>query len=147
MTGLKLPALAAVVLTALTAAPALADSPTGNTAQALADVKFAPIGDLPIEMAVLWGNPQDGESAILLKFPPHFPGGMHKHSHSYHGVVVSGASRHWSNGQTEAEARLQEPGDYWYQEAGQVHQDSFPTNEETILFLQFEGPVDTIFVR
>ncbi|WP_268888878.1 hypothetical protein [Marimonas lutisalis] len=43
-------------------------------AKSLSDVGFAPIGDLPIEMAVLWGDPQNAESAILLKFAPHFPG-------------------------------------------------------------------------
>jgi len=61
--------------------------------------------------------------------------------------VVTGASKHWIEGETEAEATLQRPGDYWYQAGGQVPQDSFPTNEETILFLKFDGPMDTTFVQ
>ena len=83
----------------------------------------------------------------MLKYPPNFPGGMHIHSNAYHAVVVSGASKHWVEGETEADARLQQPGDYWYQTGGQVHQDSFPTDAETILFIQFDGPADTTFVE
>lgn len=147
MNALKTMGIAAVVATALTVAPARAENPTSYVSKALAEVEFTPVGDLPIEMAVLWGDPQNGESAILLKFPPNFPGGMHKHSHAYHGLVLKGGSRHWAEGESEADARLQTPGDYWYQKAGLVHRDSFPTDEETILFLQFEGPADTIFVK
>ena len=147
MNLLKTLGLTTGLATALAVAPGYADSPESFSAKALADAKFFPIGDLPIEMAVLWGDPQNGESAILLKFPPHFPGGMHKHTYAYHGLVLRGGSRHWAEGASEADAPLQTPGDYWYQQAGQVHQDSFPTDEETILFLQFEGPADTIFVE
>ena len=147
MTGLKNLALMATMLSALAALPAFADSSANNTAKALAGLEFAPIGVLPIEIAVLWGNPQEGESAIMLKFPPKFPGGMHTHTHGYHAIVVSGASKHWIEGETEADAPLQRPGDYWYQMGGQVHQDSFPTDEETILFLKFDGPLDTIFAE
>ncbi|MCU9840391.1 DUF4437 domain-containing protein [Ruegeria sp. WL0004] len=147
MTALKTLGLATTLIAALAVSPAFADSHSGNTAKALAGVEFVPIGDLPIELAVLWGNPQEGESAVLLKFPPNFPGGMHTHTYAYHAVVVSGASKHWTEGESEADARLQLPGDYWYQIGGQVHQDSFPTDAETILYLQFEGPMDTHFVE
>ena len=147
MTGLKNLALKATMLSALAALPAFADSPANNTAKALAGLEFAPIRDLPIEIAVLWGNPQEGESAVMLKFPPNFPGGMHTHTNGYHAIVVSGASKHWIEGENEADAPLQRPGDYWYQMGGQVHQDSFPTDEETVLFLKFDGPLDTIFAE
>ncbi len=147
MIPLKMLGMSTAVATALAVSSACAESPASYMAKSLSDVEFTPIGDLPIEMAVLWGDPQNGESAILLKFPPHFPGGMHKHSYAYHGLVLRGGSKHWAEGESEADARLQSPGDYWYQKAGLVHQDSFPTNEETILFLQFEGRADTIFVK
>jgi len=147
MTGVKILGLTATLIAALAFSSAFADNHTGNTAKPLAGLEFAPIGDLPIEIAVLWGNPQEGESAVMLKFPPNFPGGMHTHTNAYHGVVVSGASKHWVEGESEADTLLQQPGDYWYQTGGQVHQDSFPTDEETILFLQFDGPLDTIFVE
>ena len=147
MTGVKIFGLAATFISVLALSPAFADSHTGNTAKALIGLEFAPIGDLPIEIAVLWGNPQEGPSAVMLKFPPNFPDGMHTHTNAYHGVVISGASKHWVEGASEADAPLQVPGDYWYQVGGQVHQDSFPTDEETIIFLQLDGPLDTMFVE
>jgi quercetin dioxygenase-like cupin family protein len=147
MTKLKLVGLTATIVSAMAFSFAFADGHTGNTAKPLAGLEFAPLLDTPIEIAVLWGNPQEGESAVMLKFPPNFPGGMHSHANAYHAVVVSGASKHWVEGETEADALLQRPGDYWYQAGGQVHQDSFPTDAETILFLQFDGPIDTDFVE
>jgi quercetin dioxygenase-like cupin family protein len=135
-----------VFMATLAGSPTFADGHSGYLAKALAELDFFPIGDLPIQIAVLSGNPQEGPSAVMMKFPPNFPGGMHTHSHAYHAVVVSGASKHWGQNETEATSVLQMPGDYWYQEAGQVHQDSFPTDAETILYLQFEGPIDTMFV-
>lgn len=138
---------AAAVLASLASLPAFADGHGGYSAKAFADLEFFPIGNLPIQIAVLWGNPQEGPSAVMMKFPPNFPGGMHTHTYGYHAVVVSGASKHWGQDETEATAPLQMPGDYWYQEAGQVHQDSFPTDAETILYLQFDGPIDTKFVK
>jgi quercetin dioxygenase-like cupin family protein len=137
---------ATAFMAALAGSPAFADGHSGYSARALADLEFMPVGELPIEIAVLWGNPQEGESAFMLKYPPNFPGGMHVHSNAYHAVVVSGASKHWTEGETEADAVLQRPGDYWFQAGGQLHQDSFPTDEETILFIQFDGPADTTFV-
>ena len=134
-------------MAAVAFSPAHADGHGGYSPKALAQLEFMPIGDLPIQIAVLWGNPMEGPSAVMMKFPPNFPGGMHTHAYGYHAVVVRGASKHWSENETETAAALQMPGDYWYQEAGLVHQDSFPTDEETILYLQFEGPLDTVFVQ
>jgi hypothetical protein len=147
MIGLRKLRLTATIITTLAFSSAFADSDSGYKARALAELEFTPIGELPIQIAVLWGNPQEGDSAFMLKYPPNFPGGMHVHSDAYHAVVVSGASKHWVKGETEADALLQQPGDYWYQTGGQVHQDSFPTDTETILFIQFDGPADTTFVE
>ena len=147
MIKLKHFAISSIALAAITASSAIAESHTGLWSKALSELEFSPVGELPIQIAVLWGNPAKGESAVMLKFPPNFPGGMHTHTHGYHGLVVKGASKHWTKDETEKGAVLQRPGDYWYQAGGQVHQDSFPTDEETILFLQFEGPLDTHFVE
>lgn len=147
MKSIRKVATVTAILSVLTFSTAFAEDHTSSTAKALSELDFVRIGDLPIEIAVLWGNPQEGESAVMLKFPPNFPGGMHVHTYGYHAVIISGASKHWIAGETGAAATLQLPGDYWYQVGGQVHQDSFPTDEETILFLQFEGPMDTTFVE
>lgn len=135
-------ALPALFALCALAHPVVAGGEVGNAAVALDQADFQPYGDTPIEIAVLNGDPQTGPSAVLLKFPPRFPGAMHAHTHAYHAVVVSGASKHWVDGQTEADVPLQRPGDYWYQFGGQAHQDSFPTDEPTIIYVQFDGPLD-----
>ena len=56
------------------------------------------------------GNPQEGPSAVFMKFPPNFPGAMHSHSHGYRGLVVTGASMHYVQGESEAEVPLVTPG-------------------------------------
>ncbi|WDD98862.1 hypothetical protein [Thalassomonas actiniarum] len=79
---------------------------------------------------------------VVMKFPANFPGVMHTHTHGYHGMVVTGASKHYVAGESEAEVPLQNPGDYWYQPGGKLHNYSFPTDEPTVLFIQWEGPMD-----
>lgn len=138
--------LLAVVAAAVLIAP-IASAQDANVSRDLAELEFAPIGDLPIQIAVLWGNPQECPSAFMLKYPPGFPGGMHIHTNAYHAVVVSGAVKHWVKGDSEDEARLHVRGDYWYQQGGEWHQDSFPTDEETILFVKFDGISDTTFAE
>ena len=71
-----------------------------------------------------------------------YPGAMHSHSAGYHAIVIEGASKHWTENNDADSAPLQTPGDYWFQAGGQVHQDSFPSDEITTVFLRFEGPVD-----
>ncbi len=115
-----------------------------NAAVAVEQAEFKTLGIGPIQMAVLNGNPETGPSAVFLKFPPNFPGSMHSHTSGYHAIVVSGASKHWLEGQNESDVALQQPGDYWYQIGGQPHQDSFPTDEPTVIYVQFEGPMDVL---
>ena len=137
----------AAVAAALIASSVSAEDLPANTSKELSDLDFAPIEDLPIQIAVLWGDPQTGPSAFMLKYPPNFPGGMHIHTNAYHAVVVSGGVKHWRKGEAEADAPLHRPGDYWYQSGGEWHQDSFPTGEETILFIKFDGISDTTFAE
>ena len=105
-------------------------------------IVFSPLMDGPIQIAVLSGDLQTGPSSIMLRFPPKFPGVMHYHNASYHAVVISGVSKHWVKGEDEAAAPLQTKGDYWYQAGKQPHQDSFPSDQATTVFLRFEEPLD-----
>ena len=103
---------------------------------------FNPLLGGPAEIAVVSGNPETGPSFVGLRFPPKFPGVMHTHTSGYHAVVLSGTSKHWLEDQDGANAPLQTAGDYWYQPGNQIHQDSFPSDEVTTVFLSFEGPID-----
>ncbi|MES0808910.1 DUF4437 domain-containing protein [Roseibium sp. SCPC15] len=133
------------LLASAAALPAQAETPESSYRIALESAEFFQPEGAPFELAVLWGNPQKGPSAVFMKFPPNFPGAMHSHTHGYHGMVVTGASKHFIKGESEADVPLQTPGDYWYQPGGEHHNDSFPTDEPTILFIQWEGPMDVHF--
>lgn len=119
-----------------------AEEPSGHVAIPYQDAEFTPLMGGPAEIAILSGNPQTGPSSILLRFPPRYPGAMHSHSAGYHAIVIEGASKHWTENNDADSTPLQTPGDYWFQAGGQVHQDSFPSDEITTVFLRFEGPVD-----
>ena len=60
MTGLKILGLTATLITTLTFSSAFAGSHTGNTAKALTGLEFLPLGDLPIEIAVLGATHRKG---------------------------------------------------------------------------------------
>ena len=64
------------------------------------DAKFVPIDparpDGP-QLAVLWGDPEKGPSAMLLKFKKG-GGRLHIHTSDYHLVVLQGTMSHWVKG-------------------------------------------------
>ena len=128
--------------TTLTASASPAADLSGHVVVPYQSAKFMPLMGGPTEIAVLSGNPQTGPSSILLRFPPKYSGAMHSHTAGYHAIVIAGASKHWTKNSDAASAPLQTPGDYWFQAGDQVHQDSFPSDEITTVFLRFEGPVD-----
>lgn len=94
------------------------------------------------EMAVVWGDPEVGPSSVYLKIPANFPMAMHAHSSSYHAIVIQGTTKHWDKDESEEEARLLKPGDFFYQGAIRPHQDSYPSEQNVVVFLHFEGPID-----
>ncbi len=122
--------------------PALAQEVTTHYAIPFEQAEFQKIEGVPYELAVLWGNPMEGPSAVFMKFPPNFPGIMHTHTHGYHAVVVSGVNQHYMLGENEADSPLRTPGDYWYQPGEEPHADGFPGDASTVLFIQWEGPMD-----
>ena len=54
---------------------------------------------------------------------------MHKHSGDYHAVLIKGQSKHWGEGQTVADAKVVNPGGYWFQPGGQFHGDACLADE------------------
>lgn len=120
------------------------DDPVPMTIAPLASLDFQPIRDGSTEMAVVWGDPTSGPSSVYLKFPPNFPMGLHTHTSNYHAVVIQGTTKHWDVGESEADAALLKAGDYWFQGANRMHQDSYPSYEEVIVFIHFDGPIDFI---
>jgi quercetin dioxygenase-like cupin family protein len=74
-------------------------------------------------MAVLWGDPNTGPSAMLLEMKKG-AGPLHVHTADYHLVVIEGTMKHWGAGQNEADAKPLQPGSYWFQPGNVAHADS-----------------------
>jgi quercetin dioxygenase-like cupin family protein len=90
------------------------------------DAKFAPVVTRLPEgprMAVLWGDPNTGPSAMLLEMK-RGAGPMHTHTADYHLVVIEGTMKHWGAGEKESDAKPLGPGSYWFQPGGLAHADA-----------------------
>lgn len=68
-----------------------------------------------LEMFAVWGNPNEGASLILQKFPAGMGSGCHWHSAVYQGVVIQGKFTHAFNGEAPATGGT---GSVWSQPAG-----------------------------
>jgi quercetin dioxygenase-like cupin family protein len=108
------------------------------------DAKFVPSNpaqpDGP-QMAVLWGDPAKGPSAMLLKFKKG-SNPLHIHTSDYHLVLVQGSMKHWEEGEQEADVTELGPGGYWFQPGNQAHAGSCLT-DECIMFVKWEGKRDS----
>ena len=112
------------------------------------EAKFVPIDPSRpdgAQMAVLWGDPQTGPSSMLLKFG-RSSGRLHVHSSDYHLVTLEGTMKHWTRGQSEADAKPLAPGSFWFQPGNQAHADSC-LSEKCVMFVQWAGKRDTRLAR
>jgi quercetin dioxygenase-like cupin family protein len=121
-----------------------ADDQKQMVVTAFEDAKFAPVDPArpDTQMAVLWGDPAKGPSAMLLKFKKG-RGRLHFHTSDYHLVLLQGTMKHWAGGEQEADAKLLSPGSYWFQPGTQVHVDSC-LSDECLMFVKWEGKRDSI---
>ena len=96
-------------------------------------------------MFVVWGNPNEGASLILQKFPAGMDSGWHWHTAAYQGVVIQGKFTHTFEG---AAPQTGGPGSVWSQPARQVHDDKCEEGGDCIIAVYFHdkldfNPVDT----
>ena len=110
---------------------------------AFEDAPFAPFDpgrpDGP-GVAVLWGDPRIGRSAMFLRIDRGAIS-LHTHSSDYHLLVVQGLIKHWGANGSEADARPLGPGSYWFQAANEVHGDACVSDTCTA-FLVWHGKQD-----
>ena len=97
-----------------------------------------------LEMFAVWGNPNEGASLILQKFPAGMDSGWHWHTAAYHGVVIQGKFTHTFEG---AAPQTGGPGSVWSQPARQVHDDKCEEGCEGIIAVYFHGKLDFIPVK
>jgi quercetin dioxygenase-like cupin family protein len=110
---------------------------------AFEDAKFVAVvpgrPDSP-EIAVLWGDPAAGPSAMFIRVKKG-PLPMHTHSSDYHLLVVQGIVKHWSAEETEEDAKPLGPGSYWFQPGNEAHADSC-LSDECLAYLVWSGKQD-----
>src|ERR1700747_413222 len=92
-----------------------------------------------LEMFVVGGNPNEGASEIVQKFPAGWDSGWHWHTAAYEGVVVQGKWTHTFKG---AAPETGGPGSTYSQPARQVHDDKCGEGAESIIVAYFHGKRD-----
>lgn len=115
----------------------------GMTVTAIEDATFTPVSPQRpqgAQMAVLWGDPNTGPSAMLLRMNKG-AGAMHVHSADYQCVVLEGTMQHWEQGQSQAQAKLLQPGSHWFQPGNVAHSDACVT-DQCLMYVQWAGPRD-----
>jgi len=132
MIRLALPTVLPLLVAALTGCATTEDeaSKRAMVVMPVESAQFVPvIARLPDgpRMAVLWGNPNTGPSAILLEMK-RGTGPMHTHTADYHLVVIEGVMKHWGLGESESNAKPLRPGSYWFQPGGMAHADACLTD-------------------
>lgn len=123
---------------------------TGNVPVPLDELEWVADEYIPgFAQALIWGDPATGPSGQMYRFAANTPTPpvMHRHDNGYHAIIVSGQSKHWVEGQTEDDVPFQTAGDYFYQQGGQWHQDAFTSDQETIVYIVYEGATNAEFAE
>jgi quercetin dioxygenase-like cupin family protein len=97
------------------------------------------------QIAVLWGDPATGPSAMLMKFGK-TDGALHTHTSDYHLMLLEGQMKHWVADSDRAKSPVLGPGSYWFQPGGDPHGDSC-LSDECVMFIQWSGKRDGKLVR
>ncbi len=94
-----------------------------------------------MQAAHLWGDPETGPAAFLVRFPEGFSEPWHSHSSTYRAVLVKGEFQNRSKDDTDSDAVLQ-PGSYVVQPGGAVHREVNAGKGDMVAVVVFDGPVD-----
>eukprot|EP01035_Chromulina_nebulosa_P059828 gene59828-81849_t len=134
------PSCAAVIIMALSGAAASRDISTETS-------KIIPVQDLQfyqdkegLTVANAWGDPANGAHSNFISMPGGARSGLHTHSFSYYGVVVSGTLSNEAS--DAAAARSLEPGSYWFQKGGEPHVTNCVSTTACLIFVTSKGTFD-----
>ena len=116
-----------------------------KTITAYQDLPFAPLAEgSPVEIALLWGNPETGPAAVMVRFPEGYQEPWHSHTSTYHSVLIKGE---FQTKDKEGDMNISEicgPGSYSVQPGGEVHAEVNAGADELVAFVYFDGPVDFV---
>lgn len=112
------------------------------------DLQFAALGEgNPVEAAMLWGNPETGPAAVLVRVPEGYAEPWHSHSSTYRAVLVKGEFQTRSNNGNVTSTDVYGPGAYVVQPGGAVHSEVNAGQGELVALVYFEGPVDFVLAE
>ncbi len=118
---------------------------TQKTLTAYEDLQFAPLAEgSPVHVALLWGNPQTGPAAVMVKFPEGYKEPWHSHTSTYHAVLIKGEFRSRSPEGGQESERVLGPGSYILQPGGVTHAELNAGSGESLAMVYFDGPVDFV---
>jgi quercetin dioxygenase-like cupin family protein len=92
-----------------------------------------------VQLYAVWGNPNEGASGLLFKFPAGTDAGWHWHTAAYQSVVIQGRFTHTFKG---AAPQTGGAGSVFSQPARQVHNDKCEEGSDCIVFAYFDDKVD-----
>ena len=117
---------------------------TEKVVTAYEDLQFAPLAEgSPVEVAILWGNPETGPAAVMVRFPEGYQEPWHSHTTTYHSVLIKGAFQSRSKNE-HTEPKTYGPGSYAVQPGGDVHSEVNAGAGELVALVYFDGPVDFV---
>ncbi len=131
--------LAAILSVTAVSTSASADS--HEVAMASDQLAWAPFGEGPVQIVVLWGDPASDEWAALLKLPAGFTPGPHSHTADYHGINTQGT---WVHIFGDSDVRSLPQGSYVMQPGGGLHNDACAGPDDCIIFIHQHAPLDFI---
>ena len=118
---------------------------TDKTITAYDDLQFVPLAEgSPAEIAMLWGNPETGPAAVMVRFPEGYQEPWHSHTSTYHSVLIKGEFQTRSRGAGIPVSDTYGPGSYAVQPGGDVHAEVNAGAGELVALVYFDGPVDFV---
>ena len=118
---------------------------TEKTITAYDDLPFVPLAEgSPVEIAMLWGNPETGPAAVMVRFPEGYQEPWHSHTATYHSVLIKGEFQSNSKAAEATESEVYGPGSYALQPGGAVHSEVNAGAGELVALVYFDGPIDFI---
>lgn len=146
-TSLVLTGLVALAVIAGLAVPAKGDERAFTRTADSTAVEWGPCPEfMPAgcALAVLQGNPAEGNADVFFKLAAGTTAPLHAHSSAERMVLVSGEMQVHYQGQTPVVLKV---GTYAYGPAQLPHDATCNSDEDCVLFIAFEGPVDANPVR
>lgn len=130
----------AILVSASTGALAKSKAPSDSS-------RLLPVEDLKFYrnaqgfmVANAWGDPASGAHSNYIKMAGQSASGLHTHSFSYYGVVISGVVANESDAATAEHALA--AGSYWYQKSHEPHVTKCISKDDCLFFVTSKGSFD-----